>query len=313
MVVLLQGALERGETIMAKRSGIMLAHKLTPARLAKLPAEVIFQPKINGMRCRAEHSDGITELFSSQGTLIVSVPHINAAITAACAARDIKWCTLDGELCRPATKFQDVCSLVKRNTPHPESATIVYNVFDLISDNTQNVRLYDLHWLLEPDRFSPVPSAALSLVPFYYAPKHEWEHYFELFVAQGYEGVIIRDPIALYEPCGASGSHRCSGLLKHKARHTATFPVWTFYEELSLEGHPNDTLGGLVLGHDPAVFRCGCGQLNRSERLRWWHHYRDGLINPTDFVAVVRYPELTNRGVPHMAVLVEIKRKGEER
>ena len=121
---------------MAKRQGIMLCYPYEEKRLRKWKPPFYIQPKLDGVRCRAELKTTGVELHSSTNQIITSVPHINKALD------DMKhelWhhgiFELDGELYIHGWNFNQINSLVSRTVNRREDyEQMEYHVFDHISD-----------------------------------------------------------------------------------------------------------------------------------------------------------------------------------
>jgi len=285
------------------RQDIMLAKKITPKLLDRISPFCFVQPKLNGLRCRAMKSlDGKIRLFSSQANIFVSVPHINEAL------ENIPGSSfhLDGELYIHGMKFQDICSLVKRDTALPDSKNIEYHIYDYINLQTFAVRYFKLNQMVAPHLYlsSTTSAAGFSI---YYEPvkivetvrilTKDWEKYCERFVQQGFEGIILRNKNGLYE------TKRSSNLLKFKPKKIGLFKILTEFEAVDKYGDFKNTLGGFILKTQTCeTFSCGCGNLTHAERQKIWDSIPNNL-KLEEHLAEVEYPELTKRGVPHQPIL----------
>jgi len=279
----------------SKRKGVMLAKKMTPALLDKMPEKVFFQPKLNGMRCRAKKIDGKVWLFSSQGNVINSVPHINKALEE--AFKD-DWNTqLDGELYKHGMPVQDIESIARKTTRlDKDYKELSYYLFDIITNLPQENRSTMLAILTRINTIHP----ELVVLRTAENNKSNWEHYFDLFVADGYEGLIIRDPNAFYK----EGKASC--LLKEKKLLKKEFAIEAAFEADAVKGVQVNLLGGLILRTENGDhFRCGAGCLPHKERERLWANTRI-WCELVGHKAVIEYPELTKRGVPFQPILKEI-------
>jgi len=269
---------------MAKgRRDIMLARKVTDSLVAKMGREFIVQPKIEGVRCRAVfHKTGVT-LFSSQGNEFVTVPHIVNDLLELDRGHIQE---LDGELYVHGWPFQDIISVVKRKVMHPDFFRIEYHIFDYVSHEPQIDRLTYLQKKLKP-------TGALKRVDSTTCTLAELQSYYEIFLNQGYEGIVLRAPFAPYE------RKRTSNLLKLKPKKRGWFPIIGYAEEISIHGEPKGTLGALICEADGESFRVGSGPLfTKNSRVILWE-VRDELIGKT---ARVKYQGLTLRGVPYFPV-----------
>ena len=123
--------------------GVMLAKPLEARILERWNTDYyIIQPKLNGLRCRVAFSsngDAVT-LYSSQGNIQSSVPHINAML--ATRADVLNGQMLDGELYCHEMPLQDISSIVRRTRNlHPDFPRIEYHIFDVINSDPQYKRI----------------------------------------------------------------------------------------------------------------------------------------------------------------------------
>jgi len=253
----------------------------------------IIQPKLNGLRGRAKRQpDGTYLLFSSEGNIIISLPHIN---------RDLqKYMTLDhidGEFYShelSMTGASGILSIVKRsNSLHTLSQEIQFHVFDIIDKNIQSKRLRQLDEI-----FKAIPQTS-SLVRVPYSTKNDLEGILESLDAHyslGFEGIIIRNSNAFYE------TKRTSSMFKIKPTQKDYYEIIGYEEEISIHGEPKNCLGSLrCQTNNEEPFWVGSG-FTRDQRYDLW-------INPDALIGkycYVKYQELTTRGVPWAPVVLEI-------
>jgi len=274
---------------MAERKGVMLAKKLNDRYLAAMPKSIYVQPKINGMRCRAKLLNGRVFLFSSQGNVINSVPHINEAVEK--IIPDVPFFQFDGELYNHEMSLQEIGSICRKTTRLDEDyKKISYVIFDTITVHKQSERFGWMHMNRELFKY---PLCRLETD---YILKSLWECWYAMYLGWGYEGIILRNPEAFYE------EGKSSNLLKYKHINTETFPIIGFSEAISIEGEPKGMLGSVtLLTKSGEHFNCGAGHLDHANRIDIWEH-------PEGFTkAEVDFPELTDRGVPHQPVLRSLR------
>lgn len=277
---------------MSKRTGVMLAKKLTEWNFRQMPEMVIYQPKINGQRCRAKSIDGKIWLFSSQGNVINSMPHINKQLEQILPPDGMQY---DGELYNPEIPFQEISGMVRTTNFIPaRSKEISFWIFDIINDKDQDYRI-NLMFAHLYEAFKLAPH--LKAVPTIFSYKSELELYYEEYLRRGYEGIIVRDPSAYYQ------TKRTRALLKKKKLECIKLPIMAYTEAIDKNNVLKGMLGsvGCKMPNNE-TFWCGAGNLNHSERIDWWQQ-RWSLLNKT---AHIEYPELTKRGVPHQPILKEI-------
>jgi hypothetical protein len=143
-------------------------------------------------------------------------------------------------------------------------------------------------------KFHPI----LQWVPWKLADQNQWPFLSRYYVEQGYEGIIIRHPKAYYT------EGKSSNILKYKLSKTYPFRIVGYFEAISKDGDPKDMLGGLqVVDSKGLVFKTGAGRLTHGERVSLWHG-RDNLIGK---IAIVKYPCLSDRGVPLEPILMGVK------
>lgn len=246
-----------------KRSGVMLCYDYSERRLLRWPKPWIVQPKLEGDRCRAvveETNEGyVWTLYSSTAAVRTSVPHINDALQMACIH---SYEELDGELYAHGARHEDIRSVVSRTQNlHPNYSDIEYHIFDVISTDTQSYRMARLNALkVEPP---------LVIVPHYTAHSLEGpqsiNYFYDKFLEEGYEGIIIRHPQALYE------RRRMTTIMKLKPREELKAVVIELVEERDKNGTAKNALGAIRCVH-PAIrntFEVGTG-FTRAERLSFW-------------------------------------------
>jgi len=274
-----------------KRTGIMLAYPFNENRLRKnFCVPYLVQPKLNGERCRilVNKSNDVT-LLSSEENEITSMPHIVQAVQEA----QLGSLELDGELYCPGWSLQKIHSAVSRkNKLHDEYKDVSFNLFDLVIENDQFTRLSLIYDHLAPYFEDPLrvvettPCTNLAMI----------EALLVDYMKEGYEGIIIRDPRAPYV------RRRATTMLKWKPRKHDCYMIVAANEEVDQYGVPKNTLGSLTLTSDGEEFNAGSGMLTHAQRAKYWD-LRNTL--PGQY-ALIKYPELTARGIPSHPVLIEI-------
>jgi len=271
---------------MSRRQGIMLCYPFEEKRLAKWSLPYIVQPKLDGERCRALPTPSGYLLTSSEGNAFC-LPHITAALDE--LANDV-W--FDGELYCEGLSLQEIHSRVStsRLELHPCSEQIRYHIFDVITKDDARIRQEVLDRIFEG--FSR-GKYELAHVPWF--PVESMEHimdYLRSFVTLGYEGIIVREPNAPYEP------RRSTKMMKFKPERSDTYEIVGFKEEISKNGVPKNALGALFLrGPDGSSFKVGSG-FTRNEREEYW----DMRFSLAGNYCTIRYQRLTDRGVPYVSV-----------
>lgn len=273
----------------AKRQDIMLCYPFEEKRLLKWNSAVLVQPKLDGERCRALIYNNQCTLLSSTGDTVISVPHINKALLDS-GFRDVE---LDGELYIHGLPFEEIHSRVSRKVnPHPYYLEVSYHIFDIVSSEPQALRISDLVKM----NFS---SDAVHFVHTVLAENlDQIMRLLDVFLSDGYEGIIIRHPKAPYK------RSRSTNIMKFKPRREDSYKVIGFQEEVDKNGIPKNRLGALICKDDMGTeFSVGSG-FTADQRQGLWL-LRDHLPGMR---ATVKYQHLTpGRNVPRFPVFVEVK------
>ena len=181
------------------------------------------QPKLNGVRCLG-HKKGSKEFeyTSREAKTYYFLEHVTEALNP---LMDVG-ATLDGELFNPKLPFEDILSAVRQQKVRsPYAEKVQYWVYDIVLTDTPFRERYKLYKKIIP----PAKSlAGVSIVPVpcrYAADKEEVLKIHQGYVAQGFEGTIVRDPSSNYVM-----QYRVPGLQKHKDFLDAEFDIVGAYE-----------------------------------------------------------------------------------
>lgn len=235
------------------------------------------QPKLDGMRCLDKPEGKI----SRKNTPIDTMDHIVVRRPG------LAKFAVDGELYAHGLSFQENISLIKRL--RPESKEVKHHVYDVVSD----LPFVDRYALLK----AVVDlSENLELVPTYKVTSlQQVKEFHERFIAEGYEGTMIRWGNEGYKVNG-----RSSNLLKLKQFLDET------YEVVDIVPSDKNPEQGVVHCKMPdgAKFNgvtFGCG-------MKFPHKEREEiLINKKKYIgqmAEVRFFEFTDDGLPRFPVCV---------
>lgn len=181
----------------------MLAHEYHK-HSAKLPDRCAIQAKIDGVRCL---SNGV-QFWSRKGKLFIP------EIVSRFSFEPLQNVLLDGELILPAPySFQETVSAVKKYSELTD--LLEYRVYDLVNPN-----------LSFQERFNLLTSLCLKLnknitiVTTHFVNQSLIPALHVKFVAEGYEGTMVRNPTAPYEI-----NKRSYSLLKLKDFQTGEFEI----------------------------------------------------------------------------------------
>lgn len=257
----------------------MLAHQYHKYR-DRLRFPVLVQPKLDGIRLLW---DGYAARSRTGKSSINVPPAIDHELTQG-------WLgvSLDGELYCPNMTFEQIVSVLRRQTPSPEQAQITYHVFDTPSRQDFKSRY---RWLRErmdrrEDCYDIAGKFPFTLVPTWSADSlGEIDLLQAKCLDQGYEGVMVRDPLSPYE------GKRTSSLLKYKKIERISVIVIGFKEG---KGKHVGRLGALqVQGPNGCTCWVGTG-FSDKEREDIWAKRPDQLHCFVD----IEYQEKTTKGVP---------------
>jgi ATP-dependent DNA ligase len=205
---------------------------------------------------------------------------------------------LDGELYCHGMSREEIHSTVSRRVSSKNKAQeerIEFHVFDIIMEETTQFKRFNL---LDA-YFSSINMLPLVQVRTFYDKKEKMLNYAVQFLAEGYEGVIIRSPEAYYTP------RKCNFMLKFKPTSEDTYRIIGYEEEVSIDGYLKETLGSLtVIDDDGKVFSVGTGKALTKESRQYWWDRRDSLKGM--FATVKHSKILTVNGFPTCPSLLKI-------
>ncbi len=149
------------------------------------------QPKYDGHRMMVEVQDGVARAWSRQGKPITSVPHILEPLS-----NIVSGTILDGELYHHGTPLQTIASWIKRD--QPESANLVYIIFDIVHKAPFIERYNSIHMVLRSrvlDNHPHIVVAETGKIDSMDFVGPNLRHQIE----RGYEGIILRHSTMGYE------------------------------------------------------------------------------------------------------------------
>jgi len=175
-------------------------------RIADAPTDGVYiQHKLNGHRCTIKNDNGKIIAYSKGGRLITSIPEILKEFEGKLKK---KHKPLDGELYHHGTPLQTIGSWVKRR--QPDTLKLKFKCFDYIHPK-KTFRKRDS--FLREFKFGK-RSEFISTI--YFLGKFDLISMLRDALGNGYEGLMLRDPDALYEE-----GKRSKGVLKVKRKITS--------------------------------------------------------------------------------------------
>lgn len=279
-----------------KRKGIQLAYPMEERRLTEAKFgwanyfPVICQPKLDGERCRAicrGHEEPI--LLSSTEAVITSVPHINDMLQRMCLH-----CELDGELYTHGEDFDSIHSIVSRTVNlHEESHKMQYYIFDTVSKHSQIERMMNTYYYMHFQ--DPLIAVGFELAHTF----KEIMFFYEKFIKDGYEGIIVRHKLSSYE------RKRSRFMLKFKPKKSDVYKIIGVKQMIDKDGKLKDLLGALILTSDEGTqFSVGSGMTENFRHITW-NNLRERLTLVGKYCKI-NYQHMTANHVPRFPVFVEI-------
>lgn len=197
----------------------MLAHTFDPVANSKKRHAITFpcytQPKIDGLRCLMYYSEkhGDVVAQSRTGGTFSSVAHLTTCVRDALKHHP-QW-VLDGELYTRQYPFEELAGLLKKSKRSEEDTRklllVQYHLYDAFHRGDLSLSFQE-RWRWVSVLHSHVASEYLVLVETRVA--HDLEDFrraFSLYVADGWEGVMLRNSSGEYTP-----NYRSNDLVKYK-------------------------------------------------------------------------------------------------
>ena len=188
----------------------MLAKTFDNGKHLRFPLYI--QPKIDGLRCLA-HPNG---LFSRTGCPFLGLDAIKNDLKTYFLKNE--GCVVDGELYSDEMPFEELSGYCRRQKEIPSGKEVVFHVFDVIPPT--NIVFEDRL------RLFPRETKHIRLVQTQQIEKPEQiEENLKKFVANGYEGIILRNRDGVYQM-----GHRSWDLQKYKLFQEEEFEIVGFTE-----------------------------------------------------------------------------------
>ena len=300
--------IDDGYTTNTTGIGVM-ASKLLKAMLAqnyekhghKIALPAIAQPKLDGVRCLAQVlPNGDVSLVSRNNKPFPEMPGIRAAIKAVGLPEGT---ILDGELysttlgATPAENFQKVVGLTRRAKLKPQdiadSKEVSLNIFDLIQSDDPDM-IFVNRWKIANSYAKRDKSGRLTMVPnFLVNTKQDIDNLLAQNLANGYEGVMIRDPKSPYQ------GKRSYYLQKYKKFDDEEFEVVGFQE-----GQGNDIGTVIWVCETPEGNRFTVRPMGtRAEKQKMFQNAKDYVGE----MLTVKFQDYTVAGIPRFPVGVTFR------
>ncbi len=263
----------------------MLAHKWEErGKNIVFPAYV--QPKLDGMRMLARKQNGVVTAWSRKAKP-VTVPD---KIIAELGKMMVDGECVDGELYVHGWDFQRIISATKKKSP--DTDLLEYWIYDSPRGGTFEQRFFTK---TADYMSSPIPECIRLVDTKSVQTKEQIDKQLQLFIDQGFEGLIVRNTAGLYK-----FGHRSTDLLKYKMFEDAEYPI--IGGRIIETGKDAGTIVFTCETPDGFVFDC---------RPRGTHEQRTEWANDLgSFVGkalTIRYQGLSNDGIPRFPVGVGVR------
>jgi ATP-dependent DNA ligase len=255
----------------------MLAHDFHKrGKDIKFPCYV--QPKLDGVRCIFKN--GV--LTSRQGKVFPDMEHITSDLEGV-------ELVLDGELYSETLSFQQFVGLVRKKKHNAAEKVLLqqvkYWVYDCVNDTPFEARINTLWDMFGERSYDHVKLLSTDRCD----TKEELKGFHDRFVAEGKEGLIIRNTAGLYQLAA-----RSKDLQKYKEFEDGEFTVVDYVDG---EGSEKGLVIWVCVTEDKKQF---------NVRPRGTHEDRADLFKDGDSYLgkklTVRYQELTEDGIPRFPV-----------
>ena len=264
------------------------------------------QPKIDGVRCTCRlNEEGKLEMFTRKGKQFTALPHIEKELmiflqdkTGSIAFPNDSSFYLDGELYSDSLTFQQLAGTVRREK-NDSSITdqIYYIIFDCFYTN-KDVNFRD-RWGLLKTKFDLNPNPYTKYIKLIdtilVTTEDQLKEKHNEYVAEGYEGIIVRNLDGLYKL-----NHRSADLQKLKSFQDDEYTIIDFKEGEGIEQ-------GCV------VWQCETGKGSQRFWVRPTGSRRERTLhfnNGNHYLGqqlTVRFQELTDDGIPRFPVGISIR------
>jgi DNA ligase-1 len=235
-------------------------------------------------------------MFSRQRKLFSTLAHIQAEVNQFPA----NW-VLDGELYSDTLTFQEIVSIVKKESPTKAEAEkqkqIKYHVYDVIlSDSSSPFKLRYVNLARRVKSMSHLEQIHLVATAMC-ADEDEMRKKHAEYIADGYEGIMLRNAEGVYKQA-ASASTRSVDLQKYKEFKDAEFEIIGFTEGTG----PEEGCVIWICRHGSKTFNCR-PRGTREERMALYNEGEEHVGKRLS----VRYQELTDELVPRFPVGIAIR------
>jgi len=259
------------------------------------------QRKFDGVRCLAFVKKGEVFLLSRKGKRFPHMEHLFSQIKSIAGGRDM---ILDGELYSEELTFQRTVGLVKKETlkktkkqdDEADQRKIMYRLYDCILPQNPNATFATRYgFMMKLMAQWKKTFRHIKLTQNVKAKNEEdIKRFHDQFVAEGYEGIIIRNIEGIY-----GVNKRSNDLQKYKHFIDEEFKIVGFEEGT---GRAKGTVIWICQNKKKQKFKVR-PRGTEKERRNWFENGKDYVGKKL----TVRYQELTDDGIPRFPVGITIR------
>jgi len=269
----------------------MLANKYEPSASLRKRGGIVFpcfvQPKLDGLRCVVYLQNGAPVYQSRTGGIFTVLQHLDAPIMEILLKNPNL--VLDGELYTRQIPFEELAGIIKKKTlteaDKQKIRCVQYHVYDLVVSGVPfRERLSTLQQII-PSNISSVTPVLTYLAN----GSADFKEKFSEYVAQGYEGIMLRNTEGLYQE-----NYRSNDLMKYKEFFENEYKIVDFKEAVGRDA-------GTVIWEceTPEGRRFSVRPRGTLEARREWFSKGASLVGKQ---LTVIYQELSEMGVPRFPV-----------
>lgn len=261
----------------------MLAYKYEEGKINWETNGGYVSRKLDGHRMLAHCSNSGVKLITRKGKEYTTLNHIETDLQNVYSTYGECW--LDGEVYVHGQTFQENTKLIKKYRKG-ETDKLTYQVYDIVlADKDVSNRELKLNKIFKLNTFTHV----VHVDQYFIESEEEMKKRFSEFIAEGYEGIMIKEPSYGYQI-----DKRSNGLLKYKEFLDAEFEVVNV-----IPAPRRTTHGVVVLKHED-------GREFQANLKGSWEEREELLTNKSNYIgkwATIVYFEETDSGLPRFPVL----------
>lgn len=285
----------------------MLAQKydLTKKRKNDIIYPCFVQPKLDGYRCMVHLEEDGNVIFRSRvGKNFKRMNHLNVSLKRVFSnlskLEDVSQIYLDGELYSDELPFEEISGIIRVEKPNPDKEVkIKYHIYDLYHKGKPELNYEQRNKLLH--KGGKVSNIGYVLTEMCNA-KSNIKDFHAKYVAEGYEGLILRNKLGPYLL-----KSRSYDLQKYKEFEDSEFAI-VGYKEANGEDRgtiiweceydkPDGTKG--LFSVRPRG--------SREKRAEWFNEAKSNFEQFNGQKLTVRYQELGPEGCPRFPVGIDIR------